>query len=436
MKIRKQERDKNWVTLEIEAGADQFKDSIEKTIQKASRSVRVPGFREGKAPRHLVEKQLDMQFVQDQAVQDLISDLYPEILKQSGIKPVDYPGVEVLEIGDKGVVFRIKVETYPEVKLGKYKGLKVERKSAEVTEEEVLRLLGDLQNRFAKYVDVADRGIGQEDLVALDMKATCEGKKFAPLTRNNVSVVVGKGVVTPEFDREILGLRVGEEKSFEITFPKDYPIQDVAEKNAGIEVKVNSIKKKEVEDLSDDFVKKVSRSSNLAEFKEELRTNLTKEKELAVEGEVKDQLIEKLAAETAVDVPQALVNRESELMLEDFERSLSQQGLTLEAFLKSTKKTRDDLKEEMKDSAAARAKAKLVLLAVAEKEKLEISQAEIDREIEHFAQERGKSFEDMKATLPEGVLDYIDDYLKRQKALDFVKSNAKITETKEIKKIL
>ncbi|MCX5751825.1 MAG: hypothetical protein NT099_09225, partial [Candidatus Saganbacteria bacterium] len=196
------------------------------------------------------------------------------------------------------------------------------------------------------------------------------------------------------------------------------------------------LKKKELEDLSDDFVKKIGRSSTLAEFKEELKANLTKEKEMAVEGEIKDQLIEQLVAEAKIDIPQALVNRESEVILEEFERSLSQQGLTLDAFLKSTKKTRDMLKEEMKPSATTRAKAKLALLAVADKEKLEITQEEIDHEIEHFAQDSGKTFEEMKAQMQEGALEYIEDYLKRQKALEFVKSSAKITETKEIKNIL
>ncbi|MCX5751826.1 MAG: trigger factor, partial [Candidatus Saganbacteria bacterium] len=223
MKIRKQDRLGNLVTLEIEADGKQLAASVEKTIQRATKSMRIQGFREGKAPRNLVEKQLDMQMVQDQAVQDLISELYPQVLKEADVKTVDYPSVEVLEMNDKGaVVFKIQVEVYPEVKLGKYKEIKANKKLAEVTEEEVLKLLGDIQNRFAKYVDVVERGIEQEDLVALDIKAVCEGKNFVPLTRSNVSLVVGRGLVTPEFDQEILGLRLGEGKAFEITFPKDY----------------------------------------------------------------------------------------------------------------------------------------------------------------------------------------------------------------------
>jgi FKBP-type peptidyl-prolyl cis-trans isomerase (trigger factor) len=340
MKIISQKREGNRVLLEVEEGQSEFKKAVDRAIVEAGKEIKLPGFRPGKAPKEMIEKALDPQAVQARAAQALISDLYPRIIDETGIEPVDYPAVEILDQKKtKPFVFKITVDVYPEVKLGKYKGLKAEKKSSEVTDEEIDKVLKDTQARFA-----AAAPDGNKDPLPLD----------------------------------------------------------------------------------DEFAKKVSRFNTLEELRAELRGAMTKDREAGAEADLKDKLIAAASAEAQIEIPDGMVRREVDVMLDELRNSLAQSRLSLEDYLKGIRKEEAALREEFGKTAGMRVKGKLVLRAIADAEKMEIAEAELDAELKTLSQASGEAVEDIKKRLDEGAKKYIEDYMLRRKSLDFIIEKAKI----------
>jgi FKBP-type peptidyl-prolyl cis-trans isomerase (trigger factor) len=346
MKIRSQKREGNKVFIEAEEDYSAFEKAAEKALIEAGKEVKVPGFRAGKAPRDMVERAVNREAVDYHAAQGLIADLYPQIIAETDLQPVDYPDVEVVQ-QEKGkpFAFKLSVDVYPEVKLGRYKGLKAEKKSAAVTEEEVLKILGNLQQRMA----------------ATD----AEGKK-------------------------------------------------------------------EVFPLDDEFAKKVSRHGTLAELKAEVLESLQKEKAAEAEADLKNKLVAAAAAEALMEIPPAMLEREIDIMLDELKTSLAQSGLTLEDYLKGTRKEEKALREEMRKSAEIRVRGKVVLKAVAQAEKLKISPEEMQAEFKALAESSGQNLSAFEKNLGDGGKGFIEDYLVRRKALEFITEKASVKE--EVKK--
>lgn len=340
MRILSSQRLGNKVTVEVEEDYQAFLSAREKTIAEASREIKLPGFRPGKAPKHMVEQALNAEYVERQAAESLISSLYPKIINEQKMEPVDYPDIQIIRIEEgKPFTFKITVEVYPEVKLGKYKGLKAEKPEVKVEEEEVLALLGRMQERLA----VSKEG-GEKKLLPLD----------------------------------------------------------------------------------DEFAKKVSTFGTLAELKAELHKVLFQEKTAKAEAVLKDQLVAAVVANANLELPAAMVDREVEIMLNELETSLSQSGLSLEDYLKGSQKEKPALKSEMRPSAEIRAKGKVVLKAIAEAEKLAVTPEEYDGEVAELARSTGKSLEEARKLLGENGEAYINEYLIRKKALDFLVAHAEV----------
>lgn len=335
MKILSQKREGNKVILEIEEEYSGFEKAREKALVQAGKEIKIPGFRPGKAPKELVERNVDSEVLENHAAQNLISELYPQIITEAKLDPVDYPKVEVMQQEkNKPFTFKIEVEVYPEVKLGKYKGIKAEKKTPEVKEEEVSQALGNLQNRFKK-------------------------------------------------DKEELP-------------------------------------------LDDEFAKTVSGLGTLAELKEEIKKSLLERKTIEAEEELKNTLIAEVSKNTKAEVPSAMIEHEIEIMLNEFKTSLAEGNLTLEAYLKGTKKEEKALREEFRKSAEIRTKGKIVLHALAEAEKIKVTPEDLEKEIKDLAEASQKSLEEFKESINEGTEKYIEDYLLRRKALNFLVGNAKI----------
>jgi FKBP-type peptidyl-prolyl cis-trans isomerase (trigger factor) len=333
MKILSQKREGNKVLLEIEEDYARFQESIETALGEAGKEIKIPGFRPGKAPREMVERVVNREVVENRAAQNLISEIYPQIIDSAKIDPVDFPNVEIVQQEEKKpFVFNLSVEVYPEVKLGKYKGVKIEKKPAKVTEEDVIKVLGRLQERFA------------------------------------------------------------------------------------------------VTTLDDEFAKKVSRYGTLAELKEEVRRALVNEKTAEAEADLRDKAIAAVMVETKVDIPFAMVEKEIGLMLDELKTSLAQSQLTLEDYLRGTKKEEKTLRDEMRKAAEVRVRGKIMLKAVAEAEKMSVSPEEMQAEIKAMADSMGEKPEELEKKLEEGSRQYIEDYLLRKKALDFIVEKAKIIE--------
>lgn len=427
MKILKSEKTANLCTFEIEADFAAFKEARSEVITSFAKEMKVPGFRPGKAPKDIVEKNLNPEAVNDRASQHLISTLYPEIIKETLIDPVDYPNVEVVTLEEgKPFVFTLKVEVYPEVKIGKYKGIPVAKKPTEVTEDELLKVLGNLQDRFAKQIEIVDGAVQFDDLADMEIQAEAEGAQIKRWPRNLEHFPVGKGYISPEFDAAIEGLKPGESKNFSVKLPQTYSVSEIAGKEVNFAVKIVKIRRKELAPLDDEFAKMVSSFGSLAELKQEVKKNLEMEKKEEAEADLKNQLIESVAKEAKTDIPDSMVRIETDVMIDELKSSLSRSNLTLADYLKSINKSEESMRSELKTPATARTKGKLVLKKVAEVENLVVAPHDLDTEIALMAQGSDKSTEEYKKTLGHGGIAYITDYLLRRKALDFLISQANI----------
>lgn len=345
MKIRTNTREGNKIILEVEEDYSELLKSVDKTIIEAGKEVKIPGFRPGKAPKAMIEKVLNREFIEAQAAQDLISTIYPKILDEIKIDPVDYPKVEILENKKKKpIVYKIEIDVYPEVKLGKYKGLKAEKKEVKVTDEDVDKVLENLQKRLAHL----------------------EGGE-------------------PTID--------------------------------------------------DEFAKKVSKYQTLEELKKELREGMQKDKEGAEEADVKNNLIAEASKDAKVEIPNGMIEREIDVMLDELRNSLAQSGLTIEDYLKGIKKDEKTMRDDLRKSAEVRVTGKIVLKAIAEAEKLEITEEEMAEEFKMLAGAAGQPEDEAGKEIDEHAKKYIDDYLLRRKALDFILEKAKvvIVENKPLK---
>jgi FKBP-type peptidyl-prolyl cis-trans isomerase (trigger factor) len=342
MKIRSNTREGNKIILEVEEEYSTFTKAVDQTLLEAGKELRIPGFRPGKAPREMIEKAVDRKVVESRAAQDLIGDLYPAIIDETGIDPVDFPNVEILQLKKKqSFVFKLTIDVYPEVKLGKYKGLKVEKKKVQLSDEDVMTVLGNFQQRLAKTGP--------------------DGKK------------------------------------------EELPLDDA-------------------------FAKKISHFGTLAELKLEVRQTLLKDRQAQAESELKNNLIAEAANLAQVDIPLGMIEREVDIMLDELKTSLAGSGLSVEGYLKGIKKDAQTLREELRKSAEVRVRGKVVLRQVAEAEKIEISEAEMQEEIKGLASTSGKSVEEMGKELDPTARKFVKDYMLRRKALDLLVEKAKIKE--------
>ena len=432
MKILKNEKSGNTVALEVEVPYSEFLKVQENALLEASQQVNLPGFRPGKAPKAMVEKALNPKVIEEHALQDLISASYPQIIKETGIDPVDYPNINIISFEkDKPFVFGLKIEVYPDVTLGNYKGIKIDKKPTLVTDEEVIGVLGNLQNRFSKRVEALDRGIMAGDMLDLEIEADAAGVAIKRWPRKLQSLPIGSGYISPEFDAQLIGLKAGESKKFDISFATDYMVPEIAGKEVTFNVKIEKILAQELSPLDDEFAKSVSRYGTLAELKEEIKKSLEMEKKEESEADVRNKLIEELIKSSKLDVPNALVNYETELMLDELKTSLSRSNLTLESYLHGIKKSEDEIKADLKSPAVQRAKGKVILKKISETEGIAVVPLDIDQEIRLMAASAGQPEEEYKGTLGEGGLHYIKDYLLRKKALDYLVENAQIKEEKQ-----
>jgi len=431
VKILKNERTGNKVKLEIEAAVELVKKAEEKALKEAAREIKVPGFRQGKAPANLIERSIDKEALSAHATQNLISDLYPEIIKESKIDPVDYPHIAIVSQGDgKPLVFSIEVDVYPEVKLGKYKGLKATKKTTAVKEEDINKVLTNLQDRFARFEERKEGGAEESDLVDVDMEAKEGDQNFIPLTRKGIRIIVGHGGISPEFDAKLKGSKVGEKKEFSLDFGAGHPVPEIAGKKINFKVKVNKISKKETVPLDDEFAKKVSRLNTLEELKQQITSNLQAEKKQTAEADLSNQLIEQIVKDTQIELPPAMLDREVDIMLDEMAHSLSRSNLTLEAYLQSIRKEESQLREELKTPAKSRVEAKVILREISKDENIKLEESDVEMEFSKMATSSGKTLSEFKESVSEGGRQFVEDYLLRQKALDFVIDKAKVSEEK------
>ena len=395
--------DKSKVALTIEADAAAFEAAINKAYLKQRGKISVPGFRPGKAPRKMIESMYGAEV------------FYEEAVKEQELKVVGYPEVELESCGKDGVVFKCTVAVYPEVTLGQYKGLEAPKAEVNVTDEDVENRLNEMADRNSRLVSV-EREIQKGDTADIDFEGFDNGVPFDGGKGENFDLEIGSGSFVPGFEDQLVGMKAGEEKDIDITFPENYT-PELAGKPVVFHVKVNEVKHKEVPAIDDEFAKDVSEFDTLEELKADTRKQLTNDREAAAQRAFEDALMQKVADGIQADIPDEMVDVQAQQMMENFQQQLAAQGIPFDQYLKMTNTTEDDFKKQAHDPAVQQVRMDLAVAALVKAENLEATAQEIEDELKTVADKYGMDLDTIKKYLPEAD---VREQVLRSKAIKAV----------------
>ena len=417
----------NKVKLSFDIDAAQFDAAMDKAYIKVRGQVTIPGFRKGRAPRKMIENMYGGEGVfYDEAFELIFDEVYGPAIDENKLEVVDRPQVDIQQIGTgKNLQFTCEVFVKPDVTLGEYKGVEVKREHTLVTEDEVNAEIEKERNKQAAEVSVEDRAVAEGDTVNLDYSGSVDGVKFAGGTAEAQTLKIGSHTFIPGFEEQMVGMNIGEEKDLEVTFPQEYHAEELAGKKAVFHVKVNSITETQLPALDDDFAKDISEFDTLDEYKADVRTKLEAQAAERDNNAFTNAVIEKVMENATVEIPEAMVERQIDSMVRNFEARLAQQGLKLADFIKYTGQDEKSFRNQYREQAEKSVRANLVLEAVENAEKFEATEEEIDAEIEKFAKQVGQEVENLKKNLTEGDRDYFKADVIRDKAVKFLCDNAK-----------
>ncbi|RDV81821.1 trigger factor [Ammonifex thiophilus] len=416
------------VLLEVEVEAERFDRALERAYRKLVKDLEIPGFRKGRAPRPLVERYLGKERFRQEAAWLLLEEVYPEAVESAGIEPVSRPEIELVQAEEgKPLVFKAKVEVKPEVTLGEYKGIKVTRRVKEVTEEEVEAEIEKLRKRYARLVTVEEGEVQDEDIVTLDYKLIVGEEVLAEEKEREIEI--GLGYLGPEVDAALKGARPGEEREVKISFPPEHPEPKLAGKEALLKVKVRSIHRRELLPLDDELAKEVSEFDTLEELRADIRQKLAKAAEEEADRQVRREVVEKVVANAQVELPPSLVEARTDELLEDVLAAAEGKGVPADRFFELARVTPEEMRERLRPEAEQSLKVRLVLDAVAEAENLQVREEEVKAEVEKIASLYRQDPEQLYRSLEEeGRLEFVRGKLRRDKAIDFLVSQAVIEE--------
>ena len=415
--------EKNEVALTVEVGAEEFQAAIEKAYRQKRKDIRVPGFRPGKAPRQLIEKMYGAEVFYSDAIDLVWFDAYKNAVTEQELRVVGEPKVELEgEVTRDGFTFKAIVPVYPEVTLGQYKGLSAPKAEVKVTAADVNERLQQLTERNTRLVSV-DRPVETGDTAVIDYKGTDNGVAFDGGTAENYSLEIGSGSFVPGFEDQIIGMKAGEEKDIDITFPEDYHA-DLAGKAVVFHVKVNEVKAKDVPELDDEFAKDVSEFDTLKELKADLKKKITAEREAAANQAFEDALMQQVADNITCDVPDAMVESQIRQMLDNYRMQLQSQGIPYDKFMEITGQTEEKLHEDAKEPALRQVRLDLALAAIIEAEAVEAADEDVEKEYADLAERYGMDVESVKKYL---TRDVVEDQVKSRKAIAIVTDSAVAT---------
>ena len=420
----------NEVKLEITVEAEKFENAMKKVYFQNAKYFNIPGFRKGKAPMNIVEKYYGEQIFYEDAFNEVATEAYEEAIKENKIEAVSRPEVDIAQMEKgKDLIFSAVVQTKPEVKLGKYKGIEIEKIEYKVDKKAVDHELGHMQEHNSRLITVDDRPLENGDTATIDFEGFVDGVAFDGGKAEGHELEIGSGAFIPGFEEQLVGMEIDGEKEIKVTFPKEYFSKDLAGKDATFKVKLHEIKKKELPELDDEFAKDVSEFDTLDELKKSIKEKLTKNNEQRAKYETEDAAIKAVCEESELDVPSGMIELEIDNMLKDFEQRLAYQGLNLEQYLKMLGKTEEEIRKEYEPQAIEAIKSRLVLEAVIKAEKIEASEEEIKAKMEEMAKNYGKKVEELSEN--ENLKNYLTEGIKSEKALEFIVKNAKFAEKKK-----
>lgn len=415
--------DKSQVALTVEVGAAEFEAAVENAYRKMRNKINVQGFRPGKAPRHLIEKMYGVEVFFEEAINIAFPEAYEAAVKDQDLRVVGYPEIEMVgECTKDGFTFKATVPVYPEVTLGEYQGLSAARDDVKITAADVDERLKELTDRNTRLVSV-DREAKEGDTAVIDFEGFLDGKPFEGGKGENHPLELGSHSFVPGFEEQLAGMKAGEEKDIDITFPEDYH-KDLAGKAVVFHVKVNEVKEKEAPALDDEFAKDVSEFDTLKELKDDLKKKITEEREEAAKRAFEDALMEQVAENITCDVPEAMVEGQARQYLENFKTRIASQGVPYDQYLKMTGMDEAKLLEDAKEPALRQVRMDLAVAAIIKAENISVTDEDIEAEYKTMAEKYGMDIEVVKKYITK---DQVEDQVKSQKAIDIVVNSATAT---------
>ena len=426
MSVQVEKLEKNMAKLTIEVSAAEFEKALEDAFLKNKNKISVPGFRKGKVPRQMVDKMTGPEIFYEDAANALIPDAYSKALDECEEDIVSSPEIDVTQIEKgKSFIFTATVALKPEVKLGKYKGVKVEAAEVTVTDEEVDAKIEKERENNARTIEVTDRPVKDGDMTVLDFEGFVDGVAFDGGKGENYPLTIGSGAFIPGFEEQLVGAEIGKEVEVNVTFPEDYQAEELKGKAAVFKCTIKEIKEKELPALDDEFASEVSEFDTLEEYKKDVKETLTIEKEKAAREAKEAAVIDAIIADSDMDIPEAMVTTQQKQMIDEFAQRMQMQGLSMEQYFQFTGATLDKMMEQVKPQAETRIKSRLVLEAVAAKEGIEATEEDYEEEIKTMAEVYQMEPDKIKEMLPEKSVKGIKEDIAVKKAAEFVVNNAK-----------
>ena len=425
MSLQVEKLEKNMAKLTIEVSAEELEKAIESVYQRSKKNISVPGFRKGKVPRKMIERMYGKEVFYEDAVNDLLPDAYEDALEECEEEIVSSPKIEVIQVeAGKPLIFTAEVATKPEIGLGKYKGVKIDKIDTEVTEEEVNTQVDRERENNARNIAVEDRPVKDGDMTVIDFEGFVDGVAFEGGKGEDYPLTIGSGAFIPGFEEQLVGAEIGKEVEVNVTFPENYQAEELKGKAAVFKCTVKEIKEKELPELDDEFASEVSEFDTLAEYKEDIKKNLAEKKEKDAKNQKEDAVIDAIINDSDMEIPDAMIEAQQKQMVDDFAQRIQMQGIKMEQYFQLTGTNYDALLEQVKPQAEKRIKSRLVLEAVVAKENIEASEEEYGKETERMAEVYQMEVEKVREMLGEKEKKEIMQDLAIQKAVEFVVENA------------
>lgn len=427
MSVQVEKLEKNMAKLTVEVSAEDFKAAIKKAFNKNKNRFSIPGFRKGKAPQAMIEKMYGEGVFYEDAADEAINASYAEAMKESGLDIVSRPEVTIEKIGkDEPFVYSALVAVKPEVTLGQYKGVEVEKADASVSAEDVEAELKKVQEQNARLLTVEDRGVEDGDQTVIDFEGFVDGKGFEGGKAEDYPLTIGSHSFIDTFEEQLIGKKIGEECEVNVTFPTEYHAADLAGKPATFKVTVKEIKVKELPELNDEFASEVSEFDTLDEYKKDVEKKLAEKKEIEANSRNEDAVVAKVVENASMEIPDKMIDAQAENMVQDMARRMQSQGLSLDMYLKYTGMTVEQMKEQARPDAEKRIRTRLVLEAVAQAENIQISDEKVDEEVAKMAEAYKMEVDKLKSYMSESDIKQMKEDLAVQKAVDLLVAEAKL----------
>ncbi len=423
---------KNTVKLTIEVGADEFEKACERSYLKNRSKIRIPGFRPGKAPRALIEKSYGPGVFFEDAANEIIDEEYPKVAEECGLDIVSRPKIDVEQVEKgKSFIFTAEVAVKPEVELGQYKGVEVDKVPVEVTDEEINAEIDKAREQNSRMVTVDDRAVQDGDIVNIDYSGSVDGEVFEGGTAEGQDLTIGSHSFIDTFEDQIIGKNIGDEFDVNVTFPEQYHAENLAGKPAVFKVKLNGIKVKELPEADDDFAAEVSDFDTMDEYRADIRKGIEEKKSKEVRAAKEDAVIAKIVENSVMDIPQGMIDLQKERMAEDFAQRLQYQGLSIEQYFKFTGMNAKQFLDDLEPRAIANIKSRLVLEAIAKAENIEVTDEDIEKEYQDMAARYSMEVDKVKELIDEKAKETMRTDIAVEKAATLVTDAAVEVEKQE-----